>query len=158
MRSMCKNMGATKRYRSAGPCTIGAYMAPIWTNVRIEMSWPVPEMSISATKHTTFTAISASVTTHPELRSRNEGSSSRIISRSCSSVMGAGRVPEEDAGACCASGEVIGSSVIAAPCHGIVACHERMLSETRRSPKRYTPTTTTAANTIIASRITYVTR
>ena len=73
MRSMCKNMGATKRYRSAGPCTIGAYMAPIWTNVRIEMSWPVPEMSISATKHTTFTAISASVTTRPELRSKNEG-------------------------------------------------------------------------------------
>ena len=122
------------------------------------MSWPVPEMSISATKHTTFTAISASVTTRPELRSKNEGSSSRIISRSCSSVMGAGRVLTGDAGVCCASGEVIRSSVIAAACRGTVACYERVLSETRRSPKRYTPTTTTAANAIIASKITYVTR
>ena len=152
---MCRNIGATKRYRSAGPCTKGAYMAPICTNVRSEMSWPVPESAISTMKHTTFTAMSASVTTRPELRSRNVGSSSRIISRSSSSPMGAGRAGERiDASfASFAPDEIVGSLGIAAPCRAF-ACHDRMLSETRRSPKRYTPTTTTAENAIIASRIT----
>ena len=52
----------TKRYRSAGDWTSGAYIAPMSTRVRVEMSMRMPDSTASSANTATLIAMSASVT------------------------------------------------------------------------------------------------